>query len=121
VLVFCVCLCFCVCGVCVCVGRGPRRLGGPGRVCCVCVCVTVWLRGCVCPWKSPDVGNLTNTHTHTHTRTHTHIHIHTAPARSAAVIESLAYCLDVTDLARNSHGIPWPTDAAEAELVSVSQ
>ena len=33
------------------------------------------------------------------------------PGRSPAVIESLAYCLDITDLARNAHGIPWPTDA----------
>jgi len=33
------------------------------------------------------------------------------PGRSPSVIESLAYCLDVTDLARNAHGIPWPRDS----------
>lgn len=31
------------------------------------------------------------------------------PDRADAVIESIAYCLDVTDVARNALGMPWPS------------
>lgn len=44
-----------------------------------------------------------------------------APGRSAAIIESLAYCLDITDLARNSHGIPWPAEPDDSESASLSR
>ena len=41
-----------------------------------------------------------------------------APGRSASIIETLTYCLDVTDISRNAHGIPWPSEAGESESLS---